>query len=121
MKRRWLICGIFIALLTLSVGGWVFSALYFCFVQFQYGSREIGAGTTRGTVGFYFRHYGTTAENHLNYDYFCFRQPDIRFWPTSYKKSARDFRFFGFGYSHGDRFSFNARVPTWSFALPFWF
>ncbi|MCL2639256.1 MAG: hypothetical protein FWD53_00270 [Phycisphaerales bacterium] len=121
MKRRWLIRAIFITLLTLSLTGWVFSALYFCTASLWRGHREIKVMTAQGGVCFHsIRYNGSVTGNHWNY--FCCYYP-TQFWPAySVKRnSGWGFYFFGFGYSHSDRLSYKVMAFNQTVTLPFWF
>ena len=123
MKRRWIIRGIFIALLTLSVGGWVTSARYSCNAQFWHGNCGIGAGATQGAVGFYFiQQDGSIAVKRLHYT--CHRRPDIRFWPKyslagPTHPSGEESFYSLLGFAGGHRV--HQPLESWSFSLPYWF
>jgi len=83
MKHRWVIRGIFIALLALSVGGWMTSAWYLCSAGVWYGNRGICAYTHCGCVNLCFIQFGSDTIGGNGYDVSVKRQPGARFWPEA--------------------------------------
>jgi len=123
MKRRWFICGIFIALLTLVVGGWATSAWYACGAYFRCGERGMGVQCIEcDSVDLYFARtfnhgllFGTDP-----YYAFAVRHPYVH--PGTRKDG---YWFIGFGYKStflkADGGIGRIIFKDWTFTIPYWF